>query len=55
MIVWRSNKAGYVGASKRLIKGAFQYTYSKSSDAVAVLSTARQNGPFLKNVGRFIG
>jgi len=56
MIIWRNNKAGFVGGSKRLIKGVFQFTYSKASEVVVTpgLDASKQNGPFLKNVGRFI-
>jgi len=56
MIIWRDNKAGFVGGSKHLIKGMFQFTYSKTSETVVVpsLDASKQNGPFLKNVGRFI-
>lgn len=35
MINWREGKAGFVGGSKRLIKGIFRYAYSVTS-AIAV-------------------
>jgi hypothetical protein len=55
IIIWRNNKAGYVGGQKIPIKGVFQYTYSKTSEAAAVgLDASKQNGPFLKNIGRLI-
>ena len=34
MIKWRDGKAGFVGASKRLIKGFFSYSYSVTTAAV---------------------
>lgn len=34
MINWRSGKAGFVGASKRLIKGFFSYQYSVTTATV---------------------
>ena len=36
MINWRSGKAGFVGGSKRLIKGALSFVYTVTSDIVAI-------------------
>lgn len=35
MISWREGKAGFVGGSKRLIKGMFGFSYSVASIIVA--------------------
>lgn len=36
MIFWKDNKAGFVGGSKRLIKGVFQYIHSVTTGTVIV-------------------
>ena len=36
MIKWREGKAGFVGGSKRLIKGAINFVYTVTSDIVAI-------------------
>ena len=35
MINWREGKAGFIGASKRLIKGFFSYQYSLALPPIA--------------------
>lgn len=37
MIVWRSGLGGFVGASKRLIKGFFNYAYTVTTESVVVI------------------
>jgi hypothetical protein len=34
MINWRDGKAGFVGASKRFIKGFFEYAHAVTTDSV---------------------
>jgi len=36
MINWREGKAGFVGSSKRLIKGVFSYVYTATSAFVLI-------------------
>jgi len=36
MINWREGKAGFVGGSKRLIKGVFSYVYTVTSAFVVI-------------------
>lgn len=38
MIKWREGKAGFVGNSKRLIKGIFSYVYTVTTDLAIILS-----------------
>lgn len=37
MIRWREGKAGFIGASKRLIKGVFTYSYQIATTFVQVI------------------
>ena len=53
MINWRNGKAGFVGASKYIIKGLFQYAHSVTSESavtpdsffsvIGLINTAGQN------------
>jgi hypothetical protein len=36
MIIWREGKAGFVGGSKRLIKGVFSYIYTAAGATALV-------------------
>jgi len=36
VINWRSGKAGFVGSSKRLIKGVFEFIYTAPTDLVVI-------------------
>ena len=42
MIIWRDNKASFVGASKRLIKGFFKYVYSVTTASVTIVVPAER-------------
>jgi len=37
MINWREGKAGFVGGSKRLIKGVFSYIYTVTTEFAEIL------------------
>ena len=37
MIKWREGKAGFSGASKRLIKGVFDYVYTVTTEPILIV------------------
>ena len=42
MILWRDGKAGFVGASKRIIKGFFSYSYTSPTANITIVVPAER-------------
>ena len=51
MINWRDGKAGFVGASKRLIRGVFQYSYTVTTETVVTQGPGFGVGSVIRNNG----
>ncbi len=42
MINWRDGKGGFVGASKRFIKGFFSYSYAVTTESVEITTPGKR-------------